>query len=824
MFEQDCGTNERRNRGLFREEDGPFAGFGRFQVSGENDPAEVRADSMADSVVGAGLFRPPEGGGGGGFQADLPLSDLAGGGESLPAGLQGSMEQSFGADFSGVRVHTGAGADRASRDISARAFTRGQDVYFRDGAYDPGSQEGRHLIAHELAHVAAGDGGIHRDPENERSTSSAPATGERSANELRKAARAKFTYVQEDEKKAKRLIAQCSDKDVLLDQVARGEVSKEELKERSQRADEAEYSLGSMIVETEKYLEEYLEKESGGSDEIKARLKEPSEHNFYYLASLRIEELKKTEKEIKDKVKPALAWVMGDAAQTASASGGPGFPETVANMLDDAACGQFFKAVEQVHGKAAGVEDFEVHNLKGVNDSGITQGNVEETGAEKVSRVAGNLGVAAKAVKVGSMALDVTSGGMDIGAAAKGEDNTSKAEKTSSAALSGTSAVAGAASTVADAVDMGADAAILNKQESERRRKIEEMQKHNDGTGIGKAGSAKHKERTAVAGEGFGVLGDAAGVVSSSASAANNDKVSDIAGVTAASLNVVGGTLGLAADSQNAKEKKQKDTEAKKNMKALGGQLRKTISNPPEGKDTEITDICDRLDKEKFNGRGERSSLRNLIIVTSDALNTSDNKQKKQKNLLVTLRAIETGREANKEAMSEARRDAMFSTINLLGNLTTMAGSIAKMAGNSLIGSIISMVGTAIGLVGGIRDAFKSNGGTDQERQLDRNKERDDKVETCRMAVGQMAALPALDLEMLRGKRQQGLPLTETQQEVAEQYASVFSIIKTSDVDMVDFLYAVDKGNFGGQDETRSGMTLDDSLKAMYENLKFTSA
>ena len=174
MFEQDCGTNERRNRGLFREEDGPFAGFGRFQVSGENDPAEVRADSMADSVVGGGLFRSPEGGGGGGFQADLPLSDLAGGVESLPAGLQGSMEQSFGADFSGVRVHTGAGADRASRDISARAFTRGQDVYFRDGAYDPGSQEGRHLIAHELAHVAAGDGGIHRDPENERSTSSAP--------------------------------------------------------------------------------------------------------------------------------------------------------------------------------------------------------------------------------------------------------------------------------------------------------------------------------------------------------------------------------------------------------------------------------------------------------------------------------------------------------------------------------------------------------------------------------------------------------------------------------------------------------------------------
>ncbi len=28
----------------------------------------------------------------------------------------------------------------------------------------PQPGEGQHLIAHELAHVAAGDGGIHRDP------------------------------------------------------------------------------------------------------------------------------------------------------------------------------------------------------------------------------------------------------------------------------------------------------------------------------------------------------------------------------------------------------------------------------------------------------------------------------------------------------------------------------------------------------------------------------------------------------------------------------------------------------------------------------------
>jgi len=76
-----------------------------------------------------------------------------GGGQNLDHGVRRQMESSFGADFGGVRIHTDHKADSLSRDLSARAFTTGQDIFFRQGAYQPASSGGRELIAHELTHV-----------------------------------------------------------------------------------------------------------------------------------------------------------------------------------------------------------------------------------------------------------------------------------------------------------------------------------------------------------------------------------------------------------------------------------------------------------------------------------------------------------------------------------------------------------------------------------------------------------------------------------------------------------------------------------------------
>jgi hypothetical protein len=63
------------------------------------------------------------------------------------------MEQAFGADFSGVKIHTGSQSHRLNRSIQARAFTTGRDIFFRSGEYNPGSTAGQELLAHELAHV-----------------------------------------------------------------------------------------------------------------------------------------------------------------------------------------------------------------------------------------------------------------------------------------------------------------------------------------------------------------------------------------------------------------------------------------------------------------------------------------------------------------------------------------------------------------------------------------------------------------------------------------------------------------------------------------------
>ncbi len=81
-----------------------------------------------------------------------------GGGHGLDAGVKRQMESSMGADFGGVRVHTDQRSDSLNRALSARAFTTGQDVFFREGAYQPGSSVGRELIAHELTHVVQQNG------------------------------------------------------------------------------------------------------------------------------------------------------------------------------------------------------------------------------------------------------------------------------------------------------------------------------------------------------------------------------------------------------------------------------------------------------------------------------------------------------------------------------------------------------------------------------------------------------------------------------------------------------------------------------------------
>lgn len=89
--------------------------------------------------------------------ASASLPEL-GSGRSLDGATRDFFEPRFGRDLSAVRVHDGSRAGTMAKALAARAFTLGNDIVFAPGRYEPGTDTGRRLIAHELAHVVSGGG------------------------------------------------------------------------------------------------------------------------------------------------------------------------------------------------------------------------------------------------------------------------------------------------------------------------------------------------------------------------------------------------------------------------------------------------------------------------------------------------------------------------------------------------------------------------------------------------------------------------------------------------------------------------------------------
>lgn len=117
--------------------------------------SQVQREVMADEpdLQPKRTSLEPIAGGDASTELESTINSARGRGQSLDFGLQQQMGQVMGADFRGVKVHTDATADRLNRSIQAKAFTTGQDIFFKRGAYHPGSREGQELIAHELTHV-----------------------------------------------------------------------------------------------------------------------------------------------------------------------------------------------------------------------------------------------------------------------------------------------------------------------------------------------------------------------------------------------------------------------------------------------------------------------------------------------------------------------------------------------------------------------------------------------------------------------------------------------------------------------------------------------
>jgi outer membrane protein OmpA-like peptidoglycan-associated protein len=155
----------------------------KMQIGAANDPLEAEADRVADRVMRmpdqitsavlrrkcaacdeednktklqakrADSQQPAD------AAPDIVNEVLSQPGQALPEQTRAFFEPRFGRDFSGVRVHSDARAAESARSVGALGYTVGRNIVFAEERFMPGTDPGRRLIAHELAHVVQQGGG-----------------------------------------------------------------------------------------------------------------------------------------------------------------------------------------------------------------------------------------------------------------------------------------------------------------------------------------------------------------------------------------------------------------------------------------------------------------------------------------------------------------------------------------------------------------------------------------------------------------------------------------------------------------------------------------
>lgn len=142
----------------------------KLEMTNVGDPDEQEADNIANEITNGNVIKRQISSGNNNSGITLPhnmesvLNAMQGGGQKMPQELQSMMEHGFNHDFSNVRIHTDASASEMSGNIHAKAFTHGNDIYFNQGQFNPETQEGQRLVAHELTHVVQAGNKIARDP------------------------------------------------------------------------------------------------------------------------------------------------------------------------------------------------------------------------------------------------------------------------------------------------------------------------------------------------------------------------------------------------------------------------------------------------------------------------------------------------------------------------------------------------------------------------------------------------------------------------------------------------------------------------------------
>jgi len=134
-----------------RKAGGPLAAALRARGNGKQSTPDTRQRSSVAMNRGPGRHSQPMFG-----ERACPCGGgcprcAASGRRDVPAPLRARAESLMGADFSGVALHPDAA--RVTAPLGARAVTRGQEIYFHPGEFEPGTATGDALVMHELAHT-----------------------------------------------------------------------------------------------------------------------------------------------------------------------------------------------------------------------------------------------------------------------------------------------------------------------------------------------------------------------------------------------------------------------------------------------------------------------------------------------------------------------------------------------------------------------------------------------------------------------------------------------------------------------------------------------
>ncbi|MFJ1749602.1 DUF4157 domain-containing protein [Streptomyces sp. NPDC088116] len=93
-------------------------------------------------------------------RAPEPKNIVSGAGQPLDLSVRRDLEEQLGHDFSRVRLHTDRDAGTLTELLGADAVAVGQDIFFREGTFRPGTTDGQRLLAHELLHTVQNPDGL----------------------------------------------------------------------------------------------------------------------------------------------------------------------------------------------------------------------------------------------------------------------------------------------------------------------------------------------------------------------------------------------------------------------------------------------------------------------------------------------------------------------------------------------------------------------------------------------------------------------------------------------------------------------------------------